>query len=230
MPTIDVEEYVRELIGRLRRKFADRLIYVGLQGSYRRGEANDGSDIDIMVTLDRLSVEDLDEYRKIISAMPCADRSCGFISGREELRNWPPYEICQLLHETRDCYGELRPLLPAFEREDIESYVGISVGNLYHMLCHSRIHGKPEDAAATLRGLYKAVFYILQNACYLESDLWMMTRAELLEMLRGLDREVLEMAQTVKSAPEYDVEKAYALLFAWCRQFFQEKNLRRVKV
>lgn len=226
MPTIDVEEYVRELIERLRRKFADRLVYVGLQGSYRRGEANDASDIDIMVTLDRLSEEDLDSYREIISAMPCADRSCGFLSGREELKNWQPGEICQLLHETRDCYGELRPLLPAFKREDIESYVGISVGNLYHMLCHSRIHGKPEEAAATLRGLYKAVFYILQNACYLESGRWMMTRAELRERLYGLDREVLEMATTVKSAPDFDAKKAGSLLFAWCRQFFHERSRR----
>ncbi|MBQ9141799.1 MAG: nucleotidyltransferase domain-containing protein [Lachnospiraceae bacterium] len=30
-------------------EFGDRLLYVGLQGSYLRGEATESSDIDIMV-------------------------------------------------------------------------------------------------------------------------------------------------------------------------------------
>ncbi len=223
MQTINIEDYVNELIKRLRLKFADRLIYVGLQGSFRRGEANENSDIDIMVTLDCLSVADLDSYRDVIAGMPCFDRSCGFISGREELKNWQPYEICQLLHETKDYYGELRPLLPSFGKDDVRSCIGISIGNLYHMLCHGRIHAGPEQRAEALRGLYKAVSYILQNSYYLRSGEWIMTKAELLPLLHGLDREVLQMAMTMKSGAEYDAEKAYAILFDWCRQFFHDK-------
>lgn len=217
MQSINIEEYVHELIKRLQLKFAGRLIYVGLQGSFRRGEATGDSDIDIMVTLDRLSVADLDAYREVIAGMPCFDRSCGFISGREELKNWQPYEICQLLHETKDYYGELRPLLPSFGEDDVRNYIGISIGNLYHMLCHGRIHAEPEKREEALRGLYKAVFYIMQNSYYLRSGKWIMTKAELLPLLHGLDREVLQMAMTVKSAAEYDAEKAYAILFDWCR-------------
>lgn len=217
---IHIEEYMADLIGRLRLEFADRLVYVGLQGSFRRGEADENSDIDVMVTLDRLTVEDLDRYREVVSGMPHADQSCGFISGREELKNWPPFELCQLLHETKDYYGELKPLAPSFDRRDVARYVGISVGNLYHILCHSRIHSDRARYADTLRGLYKGVFYILQNSHYLQSGEWVMTKAELLPLLSGLDREVLGMAMTVKSAPEYDWEKAYDILFAWCRDFF----------
>ena len=217
-PGIDIEKYMTELIEKLRHEFAERLVYVGLQGSFRRGEANEKSDIDVMVTLDRLAVGDLDRYRNVISGMPGFDRSCGFISGREELKNWPRFEICQLLHETRDCYGELRPLLPEFDRDDVARYIGISVGNLYHLLCHSRIHGGREGYAETLRGLYKAVFYLLQNLYYLQTGRWIMTRAELLPLLKGLDHDLLSMAATVKSTPGYDVETAYGILFAWCQR------------
>lgn len=223
MQTINIEEYILELIRRLRLKFENRLIYVGLQGSFRRGEANENSDIDVMVTLDRLTPEDIDSYREVIFEMPYADRSCGFISGREELQNWPHYEICLLLHETKDYYGELRPLLPEFTHDDIKDYITISIGNLYHMLCHSRIHSEQTQYAETLKGLYKSVFYILQNLYYLQSREWVMTKAELLLVLCGADREALEMAMELKSAQEYDVDKAYRILFAWCQRCLREK-------
>ena len=221
MPTVDIEKYVNELIERLKLKFADRLIYVGLQGSFRRGEADENSDIDIMVTLDRLTETDLDSYREIIAALPAFERSCGFISGRNELKNWPRHEICQLLHDTRDCYGELRSLLPHFERKDVENFIRISIGNLYHLLCHGRIHGDPEHQAGSLRGLYKSVFYILQNSVYLQTGEWFMTRNELLKHLRGLELEVMQMAIRVKSGEDFDTEKAFRLLFEWCRGFLE---------
>lgn len=221
MPTVDIDKYVNELIERLNQKFADRLIYVGLQGSFRRGEADANSDIDIMVTLDRLTETDLDIYREIIAALPAFERSCGFISGRNELKNWPRHEICQLLHDTRDCYGELCPLLPHFERKDVENFVRISIGSLYHLLCHDRIHGDPGQRKESLRGLYKPVFYILQNSVYLQTGEWFMTRTELLEQLQGLDREVMQMAVTAKSGEDFDAEKAFTLLFKWCRDFLE---------
>ncbi|MBR4666758.1 MAG: nucleotidyltransferase domain-containing protein [Lentisphaeria bacterium] len=221
MKTFDIENYLQALIRRLQDEFGKRLIYVGLQGSFRRCEADENSDIDIMVTLDRLDAADLDCYRGIIAALPAFERSCGFISGRAELKNWPRHEICQLLHETRDCYGSLRPLLPDYGRADVENYIRISISNLYHLLCHGRIHGAPEECADRLRGLYKPVFYILQNSFYLQTGEWVMTRAELATRLAGPDRDVMQMALTVRSGAEFDTEKAFSLLFDWCRNFLQ---------
>ena len=216
---INIEEYVFDLIARLKTEFKKRLIYVGLQGSFRRGEANENSDIDIMVTLDKLSPEDLELYRNVISAMPYTDRSCGFISGKAELKNWPRYEICQLLHETKDYYGELSSLVPEFTPEDIKNHIAISIGNLYHMLCHSKIHAAPAQLPDMLKGLYKAVFYVLQNSCYLQSGKWIMTQAELLNVLQGLDKNVLETAITLKSQQDCDYDQAYRQLFAWCHNY-----------
>ena len=64
---IHVEKYISDLIVLLKQYFGPRLLYVGLQGSYLRGEATANSDIDVMVVLDSLTVSDLEQYRIIIS-------------------------------------------------------------------------------------------------------------------------------------------------------------------
>lgn len=45
---VHIETYIAQLIHLLLREYGSRLAYVGLQGSYLRGEATDKSDIDIM--------------------------------------------------------------------------------------------------------------------------------------------------------------------------------------
>lgn len=47
--------YISRLTALLIESFGDRLIYVGLQGSYLRGEATEASDIDPMVVIDQLT-------------------------------------------------------------------------------------------------------------------------------------------------------------------------------
>ena len=47
----DAKAYMDELILRLKKEFGEQLIYVGLQGSYLRGEMTEESDIDPMVVL-----------------------------------------------------------------------------------------------------------------------------------------------------------------------------------
>ena len=46
------DAYISSLIVLLKEAFQDRLLYVGLQGSYLRGEATGHSDIDVMVVID----------------------------------------------------------------------------------------------------------------------------------------------------------------------------------
>ena len=59
--------YIPSLIELLRVAYQERLLYVGLQGSYLRDEATNHSDIDIMVVISDIGVDDLAEYRKAIS-------------------------------------------------------------------------------------------------------------------------------------------------------------------
>ena len=108
---VRIDEYISRAVCLLRDTFADRLLYVGLQGSYSRGEADENSDIDLMVVLDELTAGDLEVYRGLLAQLGEAEKSCGFLCGRGELFNWNTCEICQILHETDDILGRLKFLL-----------------------------------------------------------------------------------------------------------------------
>ena len=162
---LDIEDYLAQMIHSLRQSFGERLLYVGLQGSYFRGEADAESDIDIMVVLDVLRIPDMDAYRAIIRSLGHADRACGFICGRAELAAWNPCEIWQLVHDTRDCFGTLAALVPAYTAEDIRNQVKIGIGNLYHELCHRYIHSAVDnlhrfDSAGPHAGGQQPTYYL----------------------------------------------------------------------
>ena len=112
---IDIEDYLQKLIGACKNTFRERLLYVGLQGSYMRKEATDESDIDVMILLEDFSVADMDAYRRILKKIGEYEKSCGFICGRNEMLLWNPLEVCQLRHTTKDVFGELKGAVP--ERE-----------------------------------------------------------------------------------------------------------------
>lgn len=215
---LDIEDYLAQMIHSLQQSFGERLLYVGLQGSYFRGEADAESDIDIMVVLDVLRIPDMDAYRAIIQSLGHADRACGFICGRAELAAWNPCEIWQLVHDTRDCFGTLAALVPAYTAEDIRNQVKIGVGNLYHELCHRYIHSAVPQNSEAMRCAYKAVFYLLQNLHFLRTGEYVRQKRELAEHLRGIDQEVLLTALRLRIRPaEYD-PKDFSLLFSWCQQ------------
>lgn len=217
---VDAAAYMDRLTGMLRAQFGERLCYVGLQGSYARGEADGQSDLDCVVVLDVLMVADLARYRKILAQMGDAVPTCGFLCGRVELANWNPFELWQLAHETTDWYGALAPLLPAYTREDVWQHVQLGLDNLYHALCHSYLH-TPDCGRGSLPEWYKAVFYLLQNWTFVRTGRFVPTKAALLACLTGQDHAVLEMACRIRAGEAYDPEQAYALLFAWCQDGVQ---------
>lgn len=213
----DAARYLSELTGLLQRRLGPRLVYVGLQGSYLRNEATQQSDIDVMVVIDGMCVSDLDSYRQAVDSLPGAEKSCGFICSKEDLANWNPMEICHLLHSTRDYYGTLSQLVPDWSQKDVLNFVKASVNNLYHELCHRYIHSSAEKNRARLPGTYRGVFFILQNLYYLKTGLFAQSKAELLPLLSGGDREVLRTATELKDERAYDFERCFALLFTWCQ-------------
>lgn len=215
---IDIESYIEQLIELLKDHLDSRLLYVGLQGSYLRGEATDNSDIDIMVVIDGLRVSDLDAYRTAIQSLEHFDKSCGFICSKEDIANWNPLEICHLLNCTKDYLGVLEELVPAYTDNDIRYFVKLSVNNLYHEICHRYIHGDREKNVAKLPGTYKGVFFILQNLYYLTHGKFVVTKVELLHELEGKNREVLERSVVLNSGKSYDFTESFELLFTWCQE------------
>ena len=219
---VNIESYIFRLTEMLREKFGRRLLYVGLQGSYLRGEANENSDIDIMVILDELTVADMDAYRGLIQSLESYDKSCGFICGEKDLANWNPLEIRNLLGSTRDHFGELRDFVPASSYDDLRNFVKMSLNNLYHELCHRYIHADRAANEAALPFTYKGVFFILQNLHCLRTGNFVGTKAALLEVLEGKDREVLARSMAMKQGEVFDFGESYALIFSWCQEKMQE--------
>lgn len=212
-----IENYISQLIDLLQHQYDSRLTYVGLQGSYLRGEATDNSDIDIMVVIDELAVSDLDSYREIILSLEESDKSCGFICSKDDLASWNPLEICHLLNSTKDYYGSLKRLVPVYTQNYIRNFIKISVNNLYHEICHRYIHSGHQESAKSLPGTYKGVFFILQNLYYLEHGEYIPTKAQLLLLLSGKNRAVLDRAMQQIDTDTYDFADSFGLLFTWCQ-------------
>ena len=212
-----LNQYLACLILNCRSAFGERLLYVGLQGSYLRGEAHENSDIDVMVILDRFSVRDMDTYRGILKGIGFYEKSCGFICGKEEMKRWNPLEVCQLRHTTKDLLGVLTDYLPPATREDEINYVKLSLGNLYHELCHRYIHADRDKNAARFRGTCKCVFYLIQNLHFLESGCFILSKKELKEAAAQEDRMILELADLPDN---YDFDQAFSALFNWCQRAF----------
>ena len=80
-----IDEYIDELIILLKDALGERLMYIGLQGSYLRKEETKNSDIDIMAVIDNLSVEDLKTYQKALVSIGNFEKSCGFICSKAEI-------------------------------------------------------------------------------------------------------------------------------------------------
>ena len=212
---VNIRSYLSSLTQLLGQQFGDRLLYIGLQGSHLRNEATEHSDIDIMVIIDQLGIADLDAYRAAIESLDHFDKSCGFICSKADMANWNPLEICHLLHSTKDYFGVLREFVPNYTQQDIRNFVKLSVNNLYHEICHRYIHASAEANRTALPATYKGVFFILQNLHYLTHGEFIGTKAELLTVLDGKNRAVLERAMSNDS---FDFDDSFALLFTWCQE------------
>ena len=187
-----VDEYIDELIVLLKDIFGERLMYIGLQGSYLRNEETKSSDIDIMAVIDNLSVEDLKNYQKALVSVGNFDKSCGFICGKTDLEHWNPLEICHLLNTI----------------EDERNYVKLSLNNLYHEICHRYIHADREYNVLKLPITCKSVFFIMQHLHYISSGNFIATKRELLECVQGEDKVVLELS-IPKGTPGSSGKKYY---------------------
>lgn len=213
----DLNKYLDALIGECQRTFGPRLLYVGLQGSFMRGEAKEDSDIDITLVLDRLSVSDMDAYRAILERIGYKDKSCGFFCGRDDLLHWNPLEVCQLLHTTKDLYGKLSDYLPEATRQNEIDYVKLSLGNLYHALCHRYIHAGRETSERKLRACGKDLFFLIQNLHFLESGSFVRTKRELSERVGERDRAMLNLSDLPDG---YDFDSMFDAVIRWCQDAF----------
>ncbi|MBP3925332.1 nucleotidyltransferase domain-containing protein [bacterium] len=217
--TINIDEWLNLAIEKLQKVFKEKLLFVGLQGSYNRGEATDESDIDLVVVLDELSIEDLKEYRKIINEMPNNELACGFISGKKELQNWSKADLFQFFYDTKSLVGNLEDIIQPPSIEDIKKSIKTSSETLYHAAVHSFVHSA--NYAEDLQNLYKMTFFILQAKYFIENNIYVKTKNELAECLDGTDKEILDICinkKQIDSTNKIAIESLYKKLIDWTSQ------------
>ena len=96
-------------------------------------------------------------------------------------------------------------------------YVNLSLGNLYHELCHRYIHADRNKNVARFRGTCKGLFYLIQNLHFLESGSFVLSKKALKEAVSEEDRTILELAEL---PDDFDFDRAFSVLFAWCQKTF----------
>lgn len=193
----EIETWLQDFTKKLFDIFGNRLKFIGLQGSYKRGEAKPESDIDIVIILDKLSFEDLNSYKKIVNSMPDSEKVCGFISGEKEIYNWPKFDLFQLLNDTVSLHGNLQDFIPIIKRNDILNSIKINTANLYHQMCHAYLF-ENKDVEVLYQG-YKSAFFILQALYYSRNTEYIGSKKELVQLLEGEDKEILLVNMNWKS-------------------------------
>ncbi len=210
-----VDAYLSALTERLLNAFGIRLAYVGLQGSYLRGEATEDSDVDVTVLLHHMTKDDLDAYRRILEELGHADRACGFLCDAETFARWNPLECGRLLCDTRDIYGRLADFVPAHTREDHLKFVQTELGNLYHALCHRYVHADAEKNRRKLASHKKELFFLLQDLMYLRTGVFHLQRGDLLAALNAEDLRIYRLLYEEAEQPDYDFDAAFSAVFDW---------------
>ena len=134
---INIQTWLQSYLQALNEYFPNRIWFVGLQGSYARGEANTESDIDIVAILDELTAADIQRYDTMLDTLPHRALICGFLSGKEEIMNWEPADLFQFYYDTTPIIGSLDDLLSLIDDAAINRSIKTAVGNIYHGCVHN---------------------------------------------------------------------------------------------
>lgn len=217
---LNLQHWLNQLLQQLHQSFPARLCFVGLQGSRGRGEASPQSDIDVVVILDTFTVEDLKEYRNIISRMPESDKACGFVSGSAEISHWPKHDLFTFYYDTKPLYGRLNDFMQPPDTADAYAAAKAGAANLYHQLCHTFLHGGG-SSMEILKDSYKHTFFILQALYFVRHHTYIQTRRELSNLLPQTEKEILDTYLYWPESVKLGETHLFQTLISWCSSILQ---------
>ena len=209
---IDIENWMKQYLYALNKTFENRIWFVGLQGSYGRGEATESSDIDLVVILDELTVPDIEVYNKMLDTLPQRELICGFLSGKREILNWEPSDLFQFCHDTTPILGSLEEVLAQVDEDAVSRAVKIGACNVYHGCVHNMLYEKSD---VILKGLYKAASFVVQAICYQQTGRYIRCQKDLISEVSEEEKQILETFMYLKTGGEVDFRKMSKDLFEW---------------
>ena len=216
---VDINSWLEEFLKKLNEVFKSRVWFVGLQGSYGRGEATETSDIDVVVILNELTVSDIQTYNDMLDTLPHRELICGFVSGKDEILNWEPADLFQFYHDTTPIKGSLDELLPKIDSVAVDRAIKIGACNIYHGCVHNMLHTKNDDI---LKGLYKAASFVVQAIVFKQTGGYIKHQNQLLQESLPEERIVLETFLRYKNCETVDFNSASEILFEWSKKWISK--------
>ena len=218
---IEITAWMKEFLQTLNETFANRVWFVGLQGSYGRGEATETSDIDIVVILDQLSVTDIQKYNAMLDTLPNRELICGFVSGKDELLNWEPSDLFQFYYDTTPIQGSLDELLAVIDESAVNRAIKIGACNIYHGCVRNMLHEKSKDI---LKGLYKPASFVVQAIAFKQTGKYTKCLSELRDVVSTDERLIVDIFLNLKNGGEIDFNLMSETLFAWSKKWILENR------
>ena len=216
MQMVEIKSWMDYFLRKLDQRFGDRIWFVGLQGSYGRGEATENSDVDVVVILDELTAADIVSYNQMLDSLPHRELICGFLSGKGELRNWEPSDLFQFYFDTTPIRGSLEELESVLDEVAVNRAIKIGACNLYHGCVHNMLYEKSDEI---LRGLYKGASFVAQAVAFRQTGKYFRHQEELLEVLTDDDRPIVETFRNLKNGGTVAFEEMSETLFQWAKKW-----------
>ena len=218
---IDITNWMSNFLQTLNKTFENRVWFVGLQGSYGRGEATETSDIDVVVILDELSAKDIQIYNGMLDTLPHRKLICGFLSGKNEIMNWEPSDLFQFCNDTTPIKGTLDEVFALIDENAINRAIKIGACNIFHGCVHNMLHEKSEDI---LRGLYKSASFVVQAIVFKQTGNYIKYQEELLKVVSSDELVIVENFMNLKNGGTVDFSLMSETLFDWAKKWISENR------
>ena len=218
---IDITVWMQNFLQTLNKTFENRVWFVGLQGSYGRGEATETSDIDVVVILDELSAKNIQIYNDMLDTLPHRKLICGFLSGKNEIMNWEPSDLFQFCNDTTPIKGTLDEVFALIDENAINRAIKIGACNIFHGCVHNMLHEKSEDI---LRGLYKSASFVVQAIVFKQTGNYIKYQEELLKVVSSDELVIVENFMNLKNGGTVDFSLMSETLFDWAKKWISENR------
>ena len=218
---IDITNWMSNFLQTLNKTFENRVWFVGLQGSYGRGEATETSDIDVVVILDELSAKDIQIYNDMLDTLSHRKLICGFLSGKNEIMNWEPSDLFQFCNDTTPIKGTLDEVFALIDESAINRAIKIGACNIFHGCVHNMLHEKSEDI---LRGLYKSASFVVQAIVFKQTGNYIKYQEELLKVVSSDELVIVENFMNLKNGGTVDFSLMSESLFDWAKKWISENS------
>ena len=218
---VDITTWMNDFLQNLNHTFENRVWFVGLQGSYGRGEATETSDIDVVVILDELSAMDIQTYNKMLNTLPHRELICGFLSGKDDIMNWEPSDLFQFCYDTTPIKGSLDEVMAVVDENAVNRAIKIGACNIFHGCIHNMLHEKNEDI---LRGLYKSASFVVQAIVFKQTGNYIKHQEELLTVATLNEQVIINTFLSLKKGGTVDFIPMSETLFAWSKKWIDKNS------